>query len=81
MPPLRLLDLPDDALLAVLLQLPLPDRLRAAETCRRLRGVTAGPSALWRTVAATSRRLRRGPEQSRQELGTVAMALLSQFAR
>lgn len=60
----QLLDLPEDALLAIFLRLPFLDRLRLARVCRRLRQLCAGPSPLWRDVVL-DRKLRRKADLER----------------
>lgn len=77
-----LLDLPDDALLAVGSHLgpSLQDRLALTATCRRLRVLGAGPSLLWQHISFST---------SKQQLGRVgrehrllfAESLAGAFAR
>lgn len=80
-PPDSVLDLPDDLLLRVLLCLPFNDRLQLSGACRRLRALCGGPSLLWRHVPAVTRRLRRLPGQSKQDLDAAAHGLLDAFAK
>ncbi|KAL4440373.1 hypothetical protein ABPG75_003374 [Micractinium tetrahymenae] len=76
-----LLDLPDDALLAIGSHLgpALQDRLALTATCRRLRTLGAGPSPLWRTVSFSTNKkhLARAGRENRM---LFAEALAGTFA-
>lgn len=77
-----LLDLPDDAILAVGGHLgpAVHDRLAWTATCRRLRGLGAGPSPLWRHISFSTSKKQLG-RVGREHRLLFAESLAGAFAR